>query len=73
MEKLGIIAELRENPTSFTPSQTRRGTPMRVKLQLVMCDDGHEATVTDIVTLKKNCHRLEPQVQRGPCCSGEDD
>ncbi len=27
---------------------------MRVKLQMVMCsDDGHEETVTDIVTLKK--------------------
>ena len=28
---------------------------MRVKLQLVMCsDDGHEETVTDVVTLKKD-------------------
>ena len=33
---------------------------MRVKLQLVMCsDDGHEETVTDIVTLKKDCQRIE--------------
>jgi hypothetical protein len=28
---------------------------MRVKLQLVMCsDDGHEETVTDVITLNKN-------------------
>src|SRR5215475_9166849 len=33
---------------------------MRVKLQLVMCsDDGHEETVTDLVTLKKDSTRLE--------------
>jgi len=28
---------------------------MRVKLQLVMCsDEGHEETVTDVITLNKN-------------------
>ena len=28
---------------------------MRVKLQLVVChDDGHEETVTDVITLNKN-------------------
>jgi hypothetical protein len=33
---------------------------MRVKLQLVMCsDDGHEATITDIVTLQKDSQRIE--------------
>ena len=33
---------------------------MRVKLQLVMCsDDGQEETVMDIVTLKKDCQRIE--------------
>jgi hypothetical protein len=33
---------------------------MRVKLQLVLCsDDGREETVTDIVTLKKDCQRIE--------------
>jgi hypothetical protein len=33
---------------------------MRVKLQLVMCsDDGQEETVTDIVTLQKDCRRIE--------------
>ena len=33
---------------------------MRVKLQLVLCnDDGHEETVTDIVTLKKDYRRIE--------------
>ena len=33
---------------------------MRVKLQLVLCsDDGREETVTDIVSLNKDCHRLE--------------
>ena len=33
---------------------------MRVKLQLVLCsDDGREETVTDIVSLKKDYHRIE--------------
>ncbi len=33
---------------------------MRVKLQLVMCsDEGHEETVTDVMTLNKNSHRIE--------------
>jgi hypothetical protein len=33
---------------------------MRVKLQLVICDDdGHETTVTDVVTLKKEATRIE--------------
>ena len=32
---------------------------MRVKLQLVLCDDaGQEETVTDVVTLKKDSQRL---------------
>lgn len=32
---------------------------MRVKLQLVLCsDDSHEETVTNIVSLKKDYHRL---------------
>jgi len=31
---------------------------MRVKLQLVMChDDGHEETITDVITLNKNNKR----------------
>src|SRR6266446_1282704 len=33
---------------------------MRVKLQLIMCsDDGHEDTITDIVTLQKDSQRIE--------------
>ena len=33
---------------------------MRVKLQFVIgSDDGHEETVTHIVTLKKDCQRIE--------------
>ena len=33
---------------------------MRVKLQLVICHgDGHEETVTDVMTLKKNHQRTE--------------
>jgi len=33
---------------------------MRVKLQLVICDDdGQEETVTDVVTLQKDSRRLE--------------
>jgi hypothetical protein len=32
---------------------------MRVKLQLVICDDdGHEETITDVVTLKKDHRRI---------------
>ena len=33
---------------------------MRVTLQLVIChDDGHEETVTDVITLNKNNQRIE--------------
>ena len=33
---------------------------MRVKLQLVIChDDGHEETVTDVITFNKNTQRIE--------------
>ena len=33
---------------------------MRVTLQLVIChDDGQEETVTDVITLNKNNHRIE--------------
>jgi hypothetical protein len=33
---------------------------MRVKLQLVMCnDEGEEETVTDVITLNKNNQRIE--------------
>ena len=33
---------------------------MRVKLQLVIChDDGHEETVTDVITLNKHNQRIE--------------
>jgi hypothetical protein len=33
---------------------------MRVKLQLVIChDDGHEETVTDVITFNKHNHRIE--------------
>ena len=33
---------------------------MRVKLQLVIChDEGHEETVTDVITLNKNNQRIE--------------
>ncbi len=32
---------------------------MRVKLQLVMCnDEGDEETVTDVITLNKNTQRM---------------
>jgi hypothetical protein len=34
---------------------------MRVQRQLVLCsDDGHEATVTDVVTLKQDHRRIAP-------------
>jgi len=33
---------------------------MRIKLQLVMCtDNGHEETITDLVTLQKDSQRIE--------------
>src|SRR5215470_10744488 len=42
---------------SLEPGEAPR---MRVKLQLVMCNDqGDEETVTDVITLNKNNHRLE--------------
>ena len=33
---------------------------MRVKLQLILCNaNGHEETVTDIVSWNKDCRRIE--------------
>jgi hypothetical protein len=61
MEMLGINGERRYNgrPHSLT-TRTRRGTPMRVTLQLVMCaDGGQEATITALVTLQKAHRRIE--------------
>src|SRR5437867_7230598 len=41
-------------------TRTRRSPRMRVKLQLVMCnDEGDEETVTDVITLNKNNQRIE--------------
>ena len=41
-------------------TRTRRSSHMRVKLQLVMCsDEGQEETVTEVMTLNKNSHRIE--------------
>jgi hypothetical protein len=61
MEMLGIIDKLRENGLHHSPiTQPRRSPAMRVQLQLVMgSDDGHEKTVTDVVTLKKDHRRIE--------------
>src|SRR5262249_43426142 len=42
---------------SLEPGEPPR---MRVKLQLVIChDEGHEETVTDVITLNKNHQRIE--------------
>ena len=33
---------------------------MKIKVQLVVCDDeGHEATLTDVVILEKACQQIE--------------
>src|SRR6266850_5882158 len=41
-------------------TRTRRSPRMRVKLQLVIChDDGHEETVTDVITFNKHNQRIE--------------
>ena len=42
---------------------------MRVKLQLVMCNDkGDEETVTDVITLNKNNQHLSRHVRGLPDC-----
>src|SRR5262245_30427026 len=58
---LGIVDQLRYNGLAHSPAtRTRRSSRMRVKLQLVMCsDEGQEETVTDVITLNKNSHRIE--------------
>src|SRR3989441_13305372 len=60
-EMLGIMDNLRYNGLYHSSAtQTRRSPRMRVKLQLVMCsDEGHEETVTDVITLDKNNRRIE--------------
>src|SRR5207237_10230927 len=41
-------------------TRTRRSPRMRLKLQLVMCNDqGDEETVTDVITLNKHHQRIE--------------
>src|SRR5262245_40166431 len=58
MEKLGISDELPQNARRHSPTTCTGGAlPMRLKLQLVLCDDGHEATVTDVVTLQTDHRR----------------
>jgi adenine-specific DNA-methyltransferase len=50
----------RVNLNHSPATRTGGALSIRVKLQLVMCsDDGHEETVTDIVTLKKSHKRIE--------------
>jgi hypothetical protein len=60
-EMLGRRDKLRYNGLDQSPvTRTRRSSRMRVKLQLVMCsDEGHEETVTDVITLNKNHQRIE--------------
>ena len=50
-----------EWPVCYSPVTRTRSSPrMRVKLQLVMCNDqGEEETVTDIITLNKHHQRIE--------------
>src|SRR5262245_59223466 len=58
---LGIMDNLRYNGLYHSSAtRTRRSSRMRVKLQLVICnDEGHEETVTDVITLNKNNQRIE--------------
>src|SRR5215471_14408004 len=58
---LGIMEQLRYNSLAHSPAtRTRRSSRMRVKLQLVICnDEGQEETVTDVITLNKNHQRIE--------------
>jgi hypothetical protein len=49
-----------EWPALFTYHSNPEKPRMRVKLQLVMCNDqGDEETVTDVITLNKNNQRIE--------------
>src|SRR5262249_38742849 len=46
--------------SSSLATRTRRSPRMRVTLQLGIChDDGHEETVTDVITLNKHNQRIE--------------
>src|SRR6266446_5992672 len=58
---LGVMEQLRYNGLDHSPAtQTRRSFRMRVKLQLVLCsDEGHEETVTDVMTLNKHSQCIE--------------
>src|SRR4030095_10418216 len=55
------MVQLRYNGLDYSPvTRTRRSPCMRLKLQLVIChNDGHEETVTDVITLNKNNQRIE--------------
>src|SRR5215471_9066051 len=58
---LGVTAKLRQNGLcSSSVTRTRRSPRMRVKLQLVMCNDqGDEETVTAVIILNKHHQRIE--------------
>src|SRR6266403_1371892 len=58
---LGETKKINENDANPSlATRTRRSPAMRVKLQLVIChDDGHEETVTDVITLNKHNQRIE--------------
>ena len=60
-EILGIMDHLRYNGLCHSSAtRTRRSSRMRVKLQLVLCsDEGHEETVTNVITLDKDHRRIE--------------
>ena len=54
---LGVTSKLGNDPHHSPTTRTRGSYRMRVKLQLVICnDEGHEETVTDVITLNKNNH-----------------
>src|SRR5215471_3101950 len=58
---LGETSKLRYDDLYYSlATRTRRSPRMRIKLQLVIChDDGHEETVTDVITLNKHNQRIE--------------
>jgi len=60
-EMLGAPSKLREDDLSYALATRTRSSPrMRVKLPRVIChDDGHEKTVTDVITLTKHNTRIE--------------
>src|SRR5262245_66424254 len=57
---LGATQAFGYNTPIPCPSSSRRSVPMKITVQLVVCDDAdHQETLTEGIVLEKACQRIE--------------